>query len=158
MFDGIDENVKKILKVSNALLNYPNLYKHPKMLYDANKDYEAIKAKNGELEQQYSLLPYELGDQSKSDVRHPYTNAKFVRKYPEEFVRDLGRFKEDVDQIDKKPLWDTQEDLQNNEFGIQLGKEYINAPDVILFDKVLEHSNLPIPLRNNTLYGYITND
>lgn len=158
MFDDLDEKIKRTLNISKVFLKYPNLYKHPVMLYNANKDYNYIKETNGEIDKQYNLLPYELSNQNKSDIRHPYTNAKFIRKYPIKFVQDLGNFKEDVDQIYQKPLYDTLEDLKNNQYGIELGKKFINAPDIVLFDKILEHNNLPIPLRNNTLYGYITND
>jgi hypothetical protein len=151
------EELSQNSKYLKSLSKYPNLWKNPQMLLEANKDYNDIKAKNGFIEQMYATLPYELNDKNMSDIRHPLTNYKFMQKYPEDFVRDLGKFKEDADQDDKKPLWDTQEDLINNEFGIDLYKKYPTAPDIIIFDKIIQNAGLPLPLRNNTLYGYITN-
>ena len=150
-------DIKKNSKYLKALYNYPTLWQNPIMLKQANDDYNAIKSKNGFIEQMYSTLPYTLTDQDKSDIRHPITNYKFMQKYPEDFVRDLGKFKEDADQEDSKPLWDTEQDLINNEFGIELYKKYPYAPDIIIFDKILQKNGLPIPLRNNKLFGYITN-
>lgn len=151
----IDGN--KSSTVFEALKHYPGLYRHPIMLYNVNKDYNAIKAPDGELEYQYSRLPYILNSYQKSDVRHPLTNALFVRNYPGDFVKDLGEFKEEVDLQNGRTVEDTEADLQNNEFGINLGQRYIFAPNTFLFDNVLQHSGLPVPARNNTLYGYIDN-
>lgn len=150
--DGYDINT-----LYETLKQYPRLKNNLPLLYKANKDYNAIKAPGGELEQLYKQLPYPLTEENKSDIRHPYTNAKFIRKYAEEYVRDLGNFKESVDQQTNRPLQDTINDLVNNEYGINLGLRYPNAPDIFLFDNVLQHSNLPVPARNNTLYGYIDN-
>lgn len=143
--------------VFEALKHYPNLYMHPIMLYNANKDYNAIKAPDGELEYQYKRLPYNLNPYQKSDVRHPFTNALFVRDYPEEFVRDLGKFKEEVDLQNGRTTEDSIGDLKHNEFGINLGERYLFAPKTFLFDNVLQYSKLPVPARKRTLYGYIDN-
>lgn len=140
-----------------ALVKYPELYRHPGYTIQAKKDYEDIKKENGILDNFYYELPYKLTSQQKSDVRHPFAAAVLAQKYPEQFVRELGQYKEDIDILDNKPLWDTEQDLKNNEYGIELGKNYPTAPNIILFDKILMKNNLSVPTRNNTLYGYITN-
>lgn len=149
--------MKDITKKFNTLKKYPKLYSHPFMLKEANKDYEAIIAPNGELEKQYNSLPYQLTDNQKSDVRHPYTNALFVRKYPANFLRELGAFKEDYDLQSGRTIDDSLGDLEHNEYGITLGQRYPLAPKTFLFDRVLQYSNLPVPARKNKLYGYIDN-
>ena len=151
------ENLLRKAKLSAALLPYPKLWMHPTRLKNAKKDYDLIKADNGEIEQLYKTLSYDLTNDDKSNIRHPYTNAKFVRKDSSDFVDDLGKYKEFVDALDNKPWDDTKSDLINNEYGINLGLRYPDAPDVFLFDNVLQHSNLPVPARNNTIYGYIDN-
>ena len=108
------DDIKRKNKHLKALYKYPNLWHNPTMLKQANDDYNAIKSENGFLEQMYATIPYPLTNQNKSDIRHPMTNYKFMQKYPEDFVRDLGKFKEDIDQTDGKPLWDTKQDLINN--------------------------------------------
>ncbi len=78
-----------------------------------------------------------------------------MQKYPEDFVRELGLFKEDADLIDFKPIDDTLGDYINNEKGINIGKKYPYAPDDILFNETLTEVGLPITPRNNILYGYV---
>ena len=147
----------KMNRIYNALMNYPNLYNNKMDLLRATLYYNTLSKDKGEIDKLYDTLPYKeaLTDIDKSNIRHPYANAQYIRKgYTEDFVRDLGKFKEDVDQIENKPMWDTQGDLVNNEYGIKLGKQYPTAPNIILFDEILQHFGLPIPARNNTLYGY----
>lgn len=145
------EDVKKL---SKALMGYPELYMHPVMLSKAKKDYEELSKKNGLIDQLYDTLPYTPSGHDKSNIRHPYANAQLIRKYPEEFVRALGKYKEDVDLLDNKPMWDTEEDLINNEYGIGLGKEYMTAPDIVLFDRIIDNFGLPVPQRD-VLHGYV---
>ncbi|MBR6099406.1 hypothetical protein IKP85_06635 [bacterium] len=152
-------DLNRDFNIIKTLFGYKNLIGHPIMLNRARKEYDAIKAPNGELEQHYNQLSYKdfLTNDNKSTIRHPYTNAMFVRDYPADFVRGLGDFKEDVDQIDNKPLDDTAGDLINNEYGINLGLRYPEAPKTFIFDNILQYAGLPVPARNNTLYGYIDN-
>ena len=157
MADNLFNKFQKNKKYMTILKKYPDLYKHPIMLNQAINDYEAIKSENGYIEQMYKTLPYSLTPQNKSDIRHPLTNYEFMKSYPENFVRDLGKFKEEIDQEENKPLWDTKQDLINNEFGIELYKKYPNAPSIIIFDKIIQNAGLPLPARNNKLFGYITN-
>ena len=103
----------------------------------------------------YRSMGIEPSNFHKNVLRHYYTNAKLIQKYPEKFLRDLGSFKEDADRIDSKPLEDTQEDFRNNERGINLGKKYPYAPSDFLFDQIREDIGLPLSPRNNKLFGYI---
>lgn len=147
------------------LENYRNLSKYPSLrnkwkLGNAMLDYYLIKAPApfGDLDNKYNSMTYMPSLDAKNTIRHYYTNAKFIQKYPENFVRELGAFKEDADQNDQKSLVDTNEDFINNEKGIKLGKKYPKAPDNFLFDYIIQDIGLPLSPRNNTLYGYIIND
>lgn len=154
----IKEKKGQIRPLAKAFFKYPNLYNHPVLFAKSLIDYHNMKKSNGELEQLYNTLPYDLMNDDKSTVRHPHTNARFIQMgYPEDFVRDLGSFKEDADQIDNKSMDDTLGDLEHNEYGIELGQKYPTAPKLIIFDKVLNHYGYPIPARRNRLYGYINN-
>lgn len=144
-------------KEAKEFLKYRQFLQHPFLTIQAKKDYDNIKKENGILDNLYNELPYKLTNQNKSDIRHPFASAVLTQKYPEQLIRELGQYKEDVDILKNKPLWDTEEDLKNNELGLELGKKYPTAPQNILFDMILQEKGLPIPLRNNTLYGYITN-
>lgn len=152
------DNFLRKSKLALALLGFPKLLRHPKMLNNALNDYEEIKKDNGEIEQLYNAYPYVLSSDDKSNLRHTYTNAKFIRQYPEYFLDNLGKYKEFVDTLDFKPKEDTKLDLINNQYGIELGKQYLTAPNVTIFDETLQHFGLPILPRNNVLYGYISND
>lgn len=137
------QTLKNIPQLSNALIDY-NMIKAPGLL--------------GDLDRKYDTMTYMPSNSAKNTIRHYYTSAKFAQKYPEDFVRELGAFKEDADQNDNKPLEDTEIDFINNERGIALGKKYPKAPDNFLFDYIIQDIGLPLSPRKNTLYGYITND
>ncbi len=154
---AIDEKVESSNRINNmaqALMGHPDLLKHPMMLKQAKRDYDSLSAIGGEIDKLYGTLPYKLNSLDKSNIRHPYANAKLVRKYPEEFVRELGIMKEDADRLENKPEWDTESDLLNNEYGLKLGKEYPTAPDIVLFDRILDNFGLPVPTRDK-LHGYV---
>lgn len=135
-------------------------FKNAPQFLNAFVDYNMIKAPApiGDLDNKYNSMTYMPPNPAKNAIRHYYTNAKFMQKYPEDFVRELGAFKEDADQNDNKPLEDTEIDFINNEKGLALGKKYPKAPDNFLFDYIIQDIGLPLSPRNNTLYGYITND
>lgn len=137
-----------------ALLQHPNFIKTPNMFLSAMDDFDKMTAVGGEIDKLYNTLPYKLSPLDKSNIRHPYANAKLIRKFPESYVKELGDFKEDFDKLENKPQWDTESDLLNNEFGLRLGKEYPTAPDIVLFDRILDNFGLPVPTRDK-LHGYV---
>lgn len=143
-------------QLKKAFKQYPEL-QNKLRLTNAIMDYNKIKARYplGDLDRKYHSMTFNPNNNNKNDIRHIYTNAIFMQKYPEDFVRALGNFKEDADLIDFKPIADTFGDYINNEKGINIGKKYPFAPSDIIFNNVLEEINLPITPRNNTLYGYI---
>ena len=148
---------KKYIDTVKKIGDYPNLTNNKGDLFKAVIDYSLIKAPYplGDLEQKYRSMEVKPSNFHKNILRHYYTNAKLIQKYPENFLRDLGSFKEDADRIDSKPLEDTQEDFRNNERGINLGKKYPYAPSDFLFDQIREDIGLPLSPRNNKLFGYI---
>ena len=107
----------------NKFNQYDTFNNTPRFI-NALIDYNLIKAPYpfGELERLYHNVPYNLTN-AKNDLRHYYTNAAMLKKYPEQFVRDLGAFKEDADLLDNRSLYDTNGDFVNNEKGINLGKK-----------------------------------
>lgn len=141
----------------NKFNQYDTFNNTPRFI-NALIDYNLIKAPYpfGELERLYHNVPYNLTN-AKNDLRHYYTNAVMLKKYPEQFVRDLGAFKEDADLLDNKSLYDTKGDFVNNEKGINLGKKYKNAPKSYLFDYIIQDIGLPLTHKNNKYYGYINN-
>lgn len=150
------EKIIKNSRLALTLLGFPRLFKHPTMLKNAKQEYDNIKADGGEIDQLYDSLPYVLTNDDKSNLRHPYANAKFIRKYPENFVKDLGNYKEVNDILEGKGWDDTKSDLINNQYGLELGKQYINAPNEIIFTNLLEHFGLPVMPLNGILHGYET--
>lgn len=151
-------DLDKTKKEINVFFKYPELYNHLDYTAQASIDYNNIKRKNGILDMFYNKLPFELTNQQKSDIRHPFAAAVLTQKYPEQLVRGLGQYKEDVDIINGKPLWDTEEDLKNNELGIELGKKYPNMSPNNLFYLILDEKNLAEPLKEPRFCDYFINN
>jgi hypothetical protein len=145
-------------KEAKEFLKYRQFLQHPFLTIQAKKDYDDIKKENGILDNLYNELPYKLTNQNKSDIRHPFASAVLTQKYPEQLVRELGQYKEDVDILKNKPLWDTEEDLKNNELGIELGKKYPNMSPNNLFYLILDEKNLAEPLKEPRFCDYFINN
>ena len=143
-------------KLKEAYKQYELLNNNPGLVAQALMDYNYIKAPYpwGDLDRKYRAMTFMPNVDNKNDIRHIYTNAILTQKYPEEFVRELGLFKEDADLIDFKDIDDTFGDYINNEIGINIGKKYPFAPNEIIFNETLNTIGLPLTPRKNKLYGY----
>lgn len=127
-------NLFKLILAAN---NYPEFKENIPRTISAVKQYNYLK--NKELNNYYKTLPQQPTLEQKNVLRHAGTSAVFAQKYPINFTRSLGQFKEDADQLDNKSYEDTWGDLINNERGIELGKKFPYVNHKSLFDYIMKY-------------------
>ena len=131
-----NRDIKDLLREVYLTDNYPELRKAPRMLYIANKIYEDMA--NKDLDLYYNRLKHYPTDLQKETHRHTATAAVLGQKYPEEFVRELGYLKEYSDLQNGQSYKNSLFDLDNNENGIFIAKQYPKATNTELYDLILK--------------------
>ncbi len=129
-------DIKDLLKQIYFTDDYPEIKNHPIMFYEANKIYENLAKKD--LDLYYNRLKNYPSDTQKETHRHTATAAVLGQKYPEEFVRQLGYLKEYSDLSNGQSYKNSLFDLDNNENGIFIAKQYPKASNTELYDIILK--------------------
>ena len=129
-------DIKDLLKQIYMTDDYPELKKAPIQTYNAYKIYNDMA--NNDLDEYYNRLRNYPTDLQKEIHRHTATAAVLGQKYPEEFVRQLGYLKEYSDLNGGQSYKNSLFDLDNNENGIFIAKQYPKASNTEIYDTILK--------------------